>query len=802
MKNLIFFFLTVFITINTIAQVAIGEWQEYLSFSNVKNITKINNTVYAATEIGLFSYNTEVYNIERYTKINGLSDVNISAIKKIPNSNKIFIGYENGNIDIFENGNIENIPDLKVKSLTDSKKINSIDFINNLAFCATDFGILVVDYNKLEISDFYYIGDDATSLIINQITHTSDSIYAATEKGLKKAPINSNALPFYETWEYTADDKSIFTGVISVNNQIITTKYTNSNYETYHYSDGNWTKIHNCTNFVNLNSFTEYFVIVQTNIVDVFYNNLIAKNSIKEYNIEDTNFSFNSNCIFIDEDENYWIGDRQNGIIKIQDNYDLNIVPDGPGTNVCTKLLSTNNKLYAINGKAHQISPLSTPAICSIHSSNGWKILNKETEPYFTFTYNNTTLSTINLSDIAVDPSNNNRVYISSARHGIFELLNDNIIYHYYINNSGLQPVFNSSTSTWVLINGLTIDNDGNLFAANQETANPIVVKPYTAKDEKTDWIQYNYLPYEDPDEQTWLRNMIYTRSGDLWAIAAIDQNGLFVADLNGTPYDSSDDTYRAPQNPRNITFEDSRYSNIEIYDQDGESISSKLQCLIEDKNGYIWIGTDEGPIVYYRPQNIFNEEYPQASKILVPRNDGSGLADYLLESENISTIAVDGANRKWFGTQNGAYLISEDGTETISHFTTNNSSLISNIINSISINPENGEVFFATDKGIVSYIGTATEGNESYNSVSIFPNPVYPGYEGVITVRGLIENSTTTITDISGKLVFQTISNGGQVTWNGRNLNNQKVSSGIYLVFATNEYGEKFLATKIMIVR
>ncbi len=806
MKHLLFISISLLVTINTFSQVAIGEWQEYLSFSNVKNIAKINNTVFAASKIGIFSYDTDEYNIEKYTKLNCLSDVDISIIKEIPNSDKIFIGYENGNIDIFENGEVVNIPDLKIKTLTESKKINAIDFINNMAFCSTDFGILVVDYNKFEISNSYYIGDDAAAVVINQIAHTSDSIFVATENGLRKAAINSSSLSFYETWEYTSDDKSNFMGVISVDDKIITTKQSNSSYGTYYYSDGTWTKIHNATDFIKLENFSNNFAIVQTSKIDIFYNNLILAKTINQYQVEDNSLSFQSNTIYIDNDENYWIGDSQNGLIKIQNSYDLQILPDGPGTNVCTKLVTTSDKLYAINGKPHQISPLSTPAICSIHSTNGWKIINKNTEPYFTFNYNNGTtnysLSTINLSDIAIDPSNNNRVYISSARHGIFELLDDNIIYHYYINNSGLQPVFNSSTSTWVLINGLTIDNDGNLFSANQEVAFPVVVKPFNVTDEKSEWIQYNYLPYEDPNEQTWLRNMIYTSWGDIWAIAAIDANGLFVADINGTPYDTSDDTYRGPKNTRNVTFNDSRYSNIAIWDEDGASITSSLQCLAEDKNGYIWVGTDEGPIVYYRPQNIFDDEYPQASKILIPRNDGSELADYLLESEDISTIAIDGANRKWFGTQNGAYLISDDGTETISHFTTENSPLLSNIINSISINPESGEVFFATDKGIVSYLGTATEGKESYNSITVFPNPVKPGFEGVITIRGLIENSTTTITDISGKLVYQTISNGGEVVWNGRNINNQKVSSGIYLVFATNEDGEKFLATKIMIVR
>ncbi len=787
MRYILFCCLTIFISLKSFSQVSVGGWQEYLSFSNVHSIDKIDNIIYAATDIGIYTYDTEEYIIQKYTKVNGLSDVDISTIKKIPNSNKLFIGYENGNIDIFENGNIDNIPDLKIKSFSYSKTINTVDFFNNLAYCATDFGILVVDYNKLEISDLYYIGEDATAITVNQIAHTSDSIFAATESGLRKASINSNALSFYETWEYISDFENEFSGVIPVNDGIITTRINNNTYETYFYSSDNWNMLYSSNSSSTLQNFTDNFAIIQENKIEIFYNNLNLQNTISEYQVEDKSLSIQCSSIHIDNDEIIWIGDSKNGLIKKDENNDLQILPDGPQSNTSFKIVATSESFWTTTGNYEYTNKI--PAEVSILRDGEWINLTSETDPLFS-NYNN-------ICDIVVDPKNNYHAYLASCNNGILELENDNVIYQYNDQNSGLQKVW-----IWELVASIVLDDDGNLYANNQEVTYPIVVKPYDVTDEKSEWIQYDYLPYDDPGEQTWLRKMIYTSWGDIWAIAVADPYGLFVMDPNGTPYDTTDDTYRGPANTRSNTFVDDRYSNIAVWDEDGESISSTLQCLAEDKNGYIWIGTDEGPIVYYRPQTIFDEEYPQASKILVPRNDGTGLADYLLENENISTIVVDGANRKWFGTQNGVYLISEDGTETINHFTTENSPLISNSINSISINPESGEVFIATDKGIVSYLGTATEGKESYNSVTAFPNPVKPGYEGVITITGLIENSTTTITDISGKLVYQSISTGGQLVWNGRNINNKKVSSGIYLVFATNEDGDKSLATKIMIVR
>ncbi len=783
MKYILFFCLAIVLPCKTFTQATIGDWQEYLSFSNVHSVEKIDHIIFAACDIGIFTYDTNDYIIQKYTKINGLSDVDISTIKKIPNSSKLFIGYENGNIDIFENGTIKNIPDLKIKSISNSKKINHVDFINNLAYCATDFGILVVDYNKLEIADFYYLGDDATPLIINQIAHTSDSIFAATEEGLRKAHINSSSLAYYETWEYTSNDHSEFNGVISIDDIIVTTKHTNS-YQTFSYSNNIWNNINTANNFVKLQSFTNNFAIILNNKIELYYNNLIHKNTISSYNIEDKNLSVACSCILIDDDTK-WVGDNTNGLIKLGESSDLQILPDGPYSNRSFKLIATANALWSAAGDYDQTRRI--PAEVSILREHKWKHITPFTDPLFQ-NYNN-------ITDILIDPKNESHVYLASYNNGILELIDDKAVYQYNSQNSGLQKVY-----IWELVASMVLDNDGNLYANNQEVTYPIVVKPVGITDNKEKWVQYDYLPYDNPGDQFWIRKMIYTSWGDIWGTTTDQAFGLFIMNTNGTPYNSDDDIYRSPQT--SVTFNDSRNSTLSIWDEDGNSVSSRLQCLVEDKNGYIWIGTDEGPIVYYRPQAIFDEEKPQSSRILVPRNDGSGLADYLLENENITTIVVDGANRKWFGTQNGVYLISEDGTETIHHFTTENSPIISNNITSLSINPESGEVFIGTDKGIVSYIGTAIEGKETYNSVLAFPNPVKPGYNGAITITGLIENSTTLITDISGKLVYQSISTGGQVVWNGRNLNNKDVSSGIYLVFATNEDGEKTLATKIMIVR
>ena len=176
-------------------------------------------------------------------------------------------------------------------------------------------------------------------------------------------------------------------------------------------------------------------------------------------------------------------------------------------------------------------------------------------------------------------------------------------------------------------------------------------------------------------------------------------------------------------------------------------------------------------------------------------------MADYLLGTEQINAIVVDGANRKWIGTQtSGIYLMSSDGLTTLAHFTTDNSTLLSNTILSIAIDPTTGEVFVGTGSGIASYRSDASDPKEDLTNAYAFPNPVRPNYAGVITITGLMENTTVNIIDAGGNLVCKTKSNGGIAVWDGCNFRGDRVGSGVYTALC-NASGAH-TAVKILIVR
>ena len=325
-------------------------------------------------------------------------------------------------------------------------------------------------------------------------------------------------------------------------------------------------------------------------------------------------------------------------------------------------------------------------------------------------------------------------------------------------------------------------DKEGNLWCINTGTKNIVKV----LKSDGTCCELY-YKPIE---KLATMVEPVMDSRGWLWLKSLQGEAGIFCAKMNGTPLDSSDDESKAWLN--------------KFVNQDGISYDIyQVFALAEDREGQMWVGTNTGLFVIDNPKTFFNNGV--FKQIKVPRNDGTGLADYLLSGTYIKSIQVDGANRKWIGTNDdGIYLISADGLETIHHFTTENSPLPSNSIVSIAINDRSGEVFIGTDKGIASYMSDATRPEEKLdeNNIYAYPNPVKADYSGNIAIVGLTHDCNVKIVDTAGYLINEGTSNGGQYTWNGRNARGEKVASGVYYVLTYDSNGNEGVATKIVVIR
>lgn len=263
------------------------------------------------------------------------------------------------------------------------------------------------------------------------------------------------------------------------------------------------------------------------------------------------------------------------------------------------------------------------------------------------------------------------------------------------------------------------------------------------------------------------------------------------MLDFNSTVDDTSDDMHVFRQT---IVNQDGV-----VYDPD------YYNCFVQDLNGQIWIGTSSGLFVIEDPEDFINNDDFTYTQIKISRNDGTDYADYLFNGIDVSAIAVDAANRKWIGTSSdGIYLVSEDGQETLQHFTTENSPLISDQIQSIAVNPQTGEIMIGTFLGLVSYMSDASTpaAELDKDNVRVYPNPVRPEYNGIITVNGLTHNAEVKITTVTGQLVYSGRANGGLFTWNGCNQNGKRVSSGIYNVISTNAEGKKAVVNRITFIR
>ncbi len=742
------------------SQVPNGAWRDHLSYAEAADVAEVGQKIFCATSGGLFSVNKKDNTIEKYSKVNGLSDVEISAINYSDATKTIIIGYTDGNIDMIRNDSITNVPDIKLKTLTGSKRINKILIINNKAYLACGFGIVVIDINRYEVSDTYLFGAGGSQIYVNGLAYDGQFIYAATENGIYKADINSPNLVDYHYWQEitTVPDPTINYSSIAYFNSKIFAIYRNSSTnsdEIITIDENGWKIWENNKETID----TLYRSLsVYNNLLDVSS----ASNSIFYNENEQEHFSIKSSnpqSGIMDQDNIFWIADSYDGLIRSdQNNNRTVIIPNGPRYNNVGDMECVNGKLWVASGRQTGGRGMYSFIDGRWENYNGIKY----TEFY----------KTQNIYRVAIDPANDQHVFAGSFGFGLVEMENGTVLNTFDETNSDLRNI-EGYEHGYIWIVGLNFDSESNLWIATDLVKDPVfVIHP------NGQWENYHFK-YDGFNSITHTGNILATSTGQKWML--MERTGIFIFQKNqdGTLLEKL----------------------ISVKNQEGTLID-RVYCLTEDLNGNIWVGTNKGPVVYYNPSRIFDEGDVTGNQILIPRNDNSGLADYLLANEKINDIVVDGANRKWIATENsGVFLMSEDGKTEIHNFTKDNSPLFSNNVVSIAINNKTGEVFFGTEKGIISYRGQATAGNSDFKNVYVFPNPVRENYSGDITITGLIANANVKITDVSGNLVYETTSLGGQAIWDGKNFNGERVSTGVYLVFCTNDDGSKTYVTKLLFI-
>lgn len=759
-----FIFASILLLPSAVIAQAVGSWRTYFSYNNVNKVTDGGDFIYALSDGFLLSLNKEYESLDTYSKIQGMSDTKITDIAYGKNRNTLLITYSNCNIDLLKDGKFHNIPDLKRKSISD-KRINSIAFHDNHAYLSCGFGIVTINLDKNEIADTYIIGKNGGYLNITATAIVNDSIFALTSDGIYCADISNKNLANYENWARMDISIGIsgITCITSFANRLTIIKNGN----VYKYADSEWEIINEGVD--NLQNTEDNLILYSKNkYINYKKDWSIQEEGTSSLEMSDITYSKKGNCYFAackNEDATNLTKMAQGTITNTYS-------PNGPFSTSVAFAKIRNNKIITGSGGPFDLS-MNTPGLIQIYENGKWTIIRDKDILEKT----NGEVELMDVLDAEFDPVDPNRFYIASWR-SLFEFYNDTLVKHYTAEETTLEMV----SSSLLLLDGLNFDSDNNLWMINMLAKDILKVK-------KADGT-WESLYYSGATSKETAKELFFGSNGYKWILFPRSGAGVLVIDDNKTPFKNSDD--------RNC-WHSSFYENS----SDGlKTVTpSTYRCIAEDKNGIIWIGTNIGPLLIQNPDKAFDDDF-YVDRIKITRADDSNYADYLLANEQINAIVVDGANRKWIGTAtSGVYLLSEDGQETIHHFTVDNSPLTSDAIMDIALNEKTGEVLFVTANSMISYMSDAIEGCDSYSDVYVYPNPVKENYDGPIVIKGLIENSVIKIADIKGNVVWQGRSNGGIYTWNGTYKNGKRVNSGVYLVFMALDDGSEKAVAKIAII-
>ncbi|MBN1820045.1 MAG: T9SS type A sorting domain-containing protein [Prolixibacteraceae bacterium] len=766
MKKHIFTFLLFLSIISVSSAQKIGEWKEFLSFSYALDVADGGEKIYCAAQGGLFYYNIIDNSIQKINRLTGLNDFNITSIEYSPENQLLMVAYKNSNIDLIYDNNIINLSDIKRKSIMGDKSINNIFFRGSEAYISCGFGIVVINLEKQEVKDTYLIGNEGSQIAVYDVDISGNTIYAATEEGIYFADINSPNLLDYRNWSRISSIPHFnekYTEIESFNGNIIAV-WNGS--EMYLKNGESWDRYLSYINTVrNLSGTENYLTVTGNKIVYIIDQNHQQFARIQSYpGIEAIQTNIGTLSAVYNENTGLWIADYNFGLVKASGEPFESIYPEGPIDNKVFCLYANDNDLWVASGGYNASWDNNwTPPQFQLFREDSWSYFTRNEIPEMG-----------GLSDVVcmiANPADKNHLFVGAWGGGLLEFQNGELLNRYTENNSSLQTAI--INQPYVRIGGLDFDSKGNLWVTNADV--PDVLSVLYANGE---WEAFS-LPNIS---QIKTGKVLVTQNDDKWVVAPRGHN-ICVVNNDGSQKE---------------------YLQVKSYFNNGETElitdMNDIFSIAEDQDGAIWIGTSKGVAVYFNPERIWESEFLYATQPSLDLNDG--LYHPLLQTETVTAIAVDGANRKWMGTANsGIYLISANGEEEIHHFTEDNSPLLSNNITSIAINQISGEVFIGTQDGIVSYMGDAIEGHDTFENVLVYPNPVRETYDGPVVITGLMEESDIKITDISGNLVYNTTSLGGQATWDGKNLNGNRVKTGVYLIFLSDKNGEKTHISKLLFI-
>lgn len=735
--------------------VPIGQWRDHLPFRSGKFVTQSEDRVYFSTEQAIVSFDKEERSPEFLTRLDGLSNVDIALIRYNTLTDVLIIIYENTAIDLVDqDGNVSTLNQIRnFDNFLGEKAINNLYIANDsIIYLAASYGV-----SRLNIAAQEFDFTTFTGLPVLDVRVYEGEILAATEEGIYRFPAQGVNPDDFGNWmllgpeegfpsDYSASALADFDGALHVAVNDTVFRYDDMTLSFVHYEEG---------------STIRFFSHEGVHLLAGF-----RPNRVVYFHPDGSSGIIPFNCVRVpnyvveDEQNRLWFGnDQLRSDFQVLENIDNGFCEaisfNSPWSTSTWDIAVQDGQLWLASGALNQILGASfIPDGFSSFIDGRWEVYNRENTDFLKGKDLESTDDDIQVFiTVAIHPSDGT-VYIGSFLEGLVEL-RDGEFTVYTDSNSPLQAAIGDPIR--VRIGGLAFDEDNQLWMTNNTTDRPIgVLLPGG---------ELRTFAMPGCSENT-VYDIAVDGSGYKWAMLGSGSGGLLLFD-EGDIDDPMDDRCR-------------------VFNANGSELpNNTVNCLAADLEGDIWAGTSEGIVIFECGPSAFDPACVGTRRIV--EQDGFGA--FLLETENVRSIAVDGANRKWVGTTNGIFVLSPNGEEEILRFTAANSPLFSDEIIEVEVDQSSGEVYIGTAEGLLSYQSAAVAGGRTHSSsIKVFPNPVRPEYDGPIAINGLARDANVKITDMSGQLVFETTALGGQAIWDGRNYNGRRVSSGVYLVFSTSD--------------
>ena len=764
MRRFIYTVIVLFIaTISVFAKrnIAPGEWQTIRSYNGITSIIPSKEKVYVVANGGMYSYDKKTKEVKPLSTLDGLSASAIEMVEYVESTKTLFIIHSDMTIDLVVEGmtfSDESIKDSEISG----KKVNSLKVDGDNVYISMNAGIVVYNTKKREVLDTYIIGDDGEYEAVYQTIVFNNDIYAlmadrshCSQRKIRVCKDGKNANDF-NAWEsvalpITCPVDSVVVKTMDCSSGHVLLLTSEGLYALL--GDGTWVDVSprgivpdTIQVYKNrLTAITRWQVMAfhKDNLGDMKYRECWSK--IAVYDVDE-------DVVWHDNEDGLRIADMSVDELKATVSEPIKF--DGPSQNDYYSLEVVDGEIYLTGNDGYN-----TPVVVDYSKEGKWYNLRDSLKDDNLRFFRSGHV-------IAVDPTDKNHVMVPTWW-GIYEFYKDSLL---RVHNKENASFFETSGTSCTYVECVWFDEENNVIATNPSSSGYLL----HAMNKDGEWTA---LKHNNLTGQRYARRHLKTKSGIDIVVFEYKPIGLGFVDMNGTTFDASDDktklvaSFKYMEDGVMETFQPSYVFSVE-----------------EDLKGDIWIATDQGPLIMKNVKGVFDgkESYVRPK---ITREDDSRYADYLLASDKVRKIQVDGKNRKWIATEgNGLFLVSASGDKILENFTTKNSPLSSNAVMDIVYEKETGVLYIMTDTGLLMYATDSSFPEDDFDNVIVYPNPVRSDYDGDVEIKGLMDESNVRITDQRGMVIENGISKGGTYRFSARRSDGSRLPTGVYNVFVTTE--------------